>query len=322
MAGDGFRAFAGPAHCAAMYDDIGHLLPALRNDLPLTDAQTRSAVRRGKLLALRRGVFVGRATWDDADDRGRHVLLAQAAILATSGAPAYACLGSAAILHGFARLGQPAKRVRLYRAKGGPWRDHQIAVLTCGLPPAHLTEVDGVPVTTGARTVVDLARWVSFRGGVVVADSALRTGVGRHEMQRVARDCARWPGVRKARQVIEFADERAASPLESISRVVFHEMGLPTPNLQVTLVWDEFGNPRFIVDFFWEEFGVIGEADGLVKYDDEEERLSLRAEKLRQEELEAMGYMVVRWTWDDIWRRPEWVAMRLRRAFTAGKRVA
>jgi very-short-patch-repair endonuclease len=88
------------------------------------------------------------------------------------------------------------------------------------------------------------------------------------------------------------------------------------------LVRDEFGNPTFIVDFFWEEFGVIGEADGLAKYDDEEERLSLRAEKLRQEELEALGYIVVRWTWEDIWRRPEWVAKRLRRAFAASRSAA
>jgi hypothetical protein len=181
--------------------------------------------------------------------------------------------------------------------------------------------VDGVPATTAARTVVDLARWVSFRGGVVVADSALRNGVGRDEMQRVAGDCARWPGIRKAGEVIAFADGRAASPLESISRVAFQDWGLPPPQLQVTLVWDEFGNPKTIVDFYWEEFGVVGEADGLLKYDDEE-RLSLRAEKLRQEELETMGYIVVRWTWDDIWRRPEWVAQRLLRAFASRRRTA
>jgi len=70
----------------------------------------------------------------------------------------------------------------------------------------------------------------------------------------------------------------------------------------------------------WEEFGVVGEADGLLKYDDEEERLSLRLEKLRQEELEALGYIVVRWTWDDIWRRPEWVVARIRRAMAEGAR--
>jgi hypothetical protein len=304
-----------------MYDDVCYLLPTLRSDLPFTDAQIRSAVRRRKMLALRRGVLVGRKTWDEADDRGRHLLLAKAAILATSGAPAAACLGSAAIAHRFDRLGQPAKRVRLYRASGGPWRDDDIAVLTCGLPSDHLTEVDGLRVTTGARTAVDLARWVSFRGGVVVADSALRHGVRRDDMEQVVRDCVRWPGIRRAREVVAFADGNAANPLESISRVLFREWGLPAPQTQVTVLRDEFGNPVYIVDFLWEELGVVGEADGLLKYDGDPEGLSLRREKLRQEALEDMGYVVIRWTWSDIWQRPEWVNARLRGAFArAGQR--
>jgi hypothetical protein len=304
-----------------MYDELAHLSPTRRRDCGVCDAACRSAIRRGVLIPLRYGVLVGRAVLDAArDPASQHALLAQAAILSTEGAPAYACLGSAALLHGYQRLGRPPQRVRLYRHRGRPWRDGQVAVLTCGLPPAHVTEVKGVPATTGPRTVIDLARWVSFRSGVVVADSAMQLGVTRDELERVARDCARWPGIRKAKEVIRFADPRAATPLESISRVAFHEFGLPAPELQVTLVWDDFGNPRFIVDFYWPEFGVIGEADGLLKYDEDPEGLSLRAEKLRQEELEARGYIVVRWTWEDIWRRPDWVAMRLRRAMAEGAR--
>ena len=96
-------------------------------------------------------------------------------------------------------------------------------------------------------------------------------------------------------------------------------MGLPPPELQVTLARDDWGNPRIIVDFYWPEFKVVGEADGLLKYADNE-GLTLRNEKLRQEEIEAMGYIVVRWTWDDIWRRPEWVAMRIRNAMARQSR--
>src|SRR5436305_15134139 len=97
---------------------------------------------------------------------------------------------------------------------------------------------------------------------------------------------------------------------------------LPAPDLQVPLGVDDDGYPAGIVDFYWEEFGVVGEADGLVKYDEDEHPLSLRAEKLRQEALEALNFIVVRWTWDDIWRRPDWVMMRLRRAMKAGARTA
>jgi hypothetical protein len=152
-------------------------------------------------------------------------------------------------------------------------------------------------------------------------DSAMRLGCPREELEAVVDRCRRWPGIRKARAGLEFADPRAASPLESISRFAFREMGLPTPELQVVLMRDEWGNPTVIVDFYWEEFGVVGEADGLLKYDDEG-ATSLRNEKLRQEKIEGLGLIVVRWTWEDIWRRPDWVAMRLRRAFAAGRRVA
>jgi hypothetical protein len=103
---------------------------------------------------------------------------------------------------------------------------------------------------------------------------------------------------------VAFADGYAATPLESVSRVVMQQYGVPAPRLQVRI-----GQPLVgIVDFLWEEFGVIGEADGLLKYDDPN---ALRAEKLRQEALECLGYVVVPWTWNDIWRRPEWVMARL-----------
>jgi hypothetical protein len=301
--------------------ELYDVAPTRRADLDVGDAAIRRGLRSGELVAVRRGVLVGGLRLAAAAaPRDQQLLAIQIAIAATSGSQTYACLGSAGVIHGFSRLGRDPQRVRLYRRRGGPWRDDEIAVLTCGLPAGHV-QTDPVPSTTPARTVVDLARWVGFRGGVVVADSALRLGVGRGDVERVASDCSRWPGVRKARDVIAFADGRAATPLESISRVAFHEMGLPAPELQVTLVRDAHGNPTTIVDFYWEEFGVVGEADGLRKYDGDDNQWALRDEKLRQEELETLGFIVVRWTWDDIWRRPEWVATRLRRAF-AGRRAA
>jgi hypothetical protein len=302
-----------------MWDDVAGLPPFRRDQAPdwLTEARIRRAVRAGDLVVGRRGVLLGRRRIDDA--RSEHALATEIAIAGTRGSPTYACLGSAGVLHGVSRLGQPPRRVRLYRERGGPWRDEAIAVLVCALPPEHITVTRGVPTTTLPRTAVDLGRWVSPQSGVVVMDSTRRLGCSREELEAVLDRCRRWPGVRKARAVAEFADPRAASPLESISRFAMRAADLPRPEPQVALGIDRHGYPVGIVDFYWEEFGVVGEADGLIKYDDEE-RLSLRAEKLRQEALEALGFIVVRWTWDDIWRRPDWVMMRLRRAMAAGAR--
>ncbi len=75
-----------------------------------------------------------------------------------------------------------------------------------------------------------------------------------------------------------------------------------------------------IVDFLWRDQRTVGEADGMLKYD---ESGALRREKLREEELRACGLEVVRNTWDDVWQlrgrrelaRRAWQAYR----FAAGR---
>lgn len=160
----------------------------------------------------------------------------------------------------------------------------------------------GVPVTTPARTVVDLARRRPFRAGVVAADAALRMRHCTREQLRAATEGqGGWPGVAQARKVLAFADARAESPLESISRVAFHHYGLPAPILQATIG----GYER--ADFLWEKFRVIGEADGMGKYTSPE---VLRREKEREEDFVRMGFTVFRWIWRDAYRRPDALAHR------------
>ena len=60
--------------------------------------------------------------------------------------------------------------------------------------------------------------------------------------------------------------------LESLSRVRLCDAGLPEPRLQVP-IYDEDGLIGY-VDMLWEDLGVVGEADGALKYGDE--RLSTR----------------------------------------------
>lgn len=60
-----------------------------------------------------------------------------------------------------------------------------------------------------------------------------------------------WPGAEQARRVIDFSNGLAESALESCARVVFHEAGLPQPELQVIL---GIGNGRSVrVDFPWSD---------------------------------------------------------------------
>ncbi len=179
------------------------------------------------------------------------------------------------------------------------------------LPGPHVVVRDKMPVTSVERTVVDLARALPFVAGVVTADSALfnkKTTAGR--LYRVLGDCARWPGITKATQVVDFSHPLAESPLESISRVAFRDGGLPPPVLQAWIAGRRGTIGR--VDFLWEEQRTIAEADGAMKYaDPDRARLQLR----RDTELREAGFEVVHFTWRDIVGRPGHVIAQIETAF-------
>jgi hypothetical protein len=151
--------------------------------------------------------------------------------------------------------------------------------------------VQDIPVTSAARSAVDISRRVSFLEGLVVTDGAVRRRVARTALGSVVRHQWTWPGIRRAAIAVRHADGRAESPLESVVRGRFIELRLPLPDLQVN-VYDEVG---FIgrVDFDLSAYNTVGEADGRVKYLEDE----LWREKLRQERLEDTGREVIRWTW-------------------------
>jgi very-short-patch-repair endonuclease len=180
------------------------------------------------------------------------------------------------------------------------------------LPAEHLTRLYNLPLTTAARTVIDLARTLPFTDAVVVADSALREEKAtKPELGKVLDVCAWWPGVRQARRVVEFADERAESPLESVARVIFDQSGLDSPELQATVFTP---SDAFRVDFHWRAHKVIAEADGLGKYGDHGDAVKHLE---RDRRLRDAGFRVVHFTWKELFGTPELVVSRIRAAIAA-----
>ena len=113
---------------------------------------------------------------------------------------------------------------------------------------------------------------------------------------------------------MEFSDALSESALESLSRVVFREQGIPPPELQQWVGGDDEGVVGR-ADFLWRRLGTIGEADGALKYADPQRAI---AQLRRDARLRAAGFQVVHFTWDDIVRTPELVAASLREAFRRG----
>jgi hypothetical protein len=152
--------------------------------------------------------------------------------------------------------------------------------------------------TSPARTVLDIAREHGVEAGVAAADNALhRELTDPVELVAGLRRCSGWPGIAKARKVARLASGLAESPLESLSRLRMDAAGLPVPVLQAQMC-DEYGVVVARSDFYWPEHGVVGEADGNLKY--ARGMPTLVAQARQQRELERLGLLVVRWGWEDM----------------------
>ncbi|MEO9138421.1 MAG: hypothetical protein ABI345_05080, partial [Jatrophihabitans sp.] len=185
------------------------------------------------------------------------------------------------------------------------------------LAPGDVGRCGCVLVTSPARTALDIGHELGPDAAITAADSALR----RNLTTRVALDAAirssrNWPGIAAAHRSLELADGCAESALESMSRLRLADAGLPPPRPQVPIL---ARGGQFIgrVDFYWDEFGVVGEADGDGKLAGRPR--GLIEEKRRQGQLEDAGLIVVRWGWSDL-RTFDPVAAHLRAAFDRGMR--
>lgn len=191
--------------------------------------------------------------------------------------------------------------VHPYRAQ---LRDHDVTV------------VDGMLVTSYARTVIDLARDYPIVTSVPALDFVLHRGlVTADELRDVLEFCRSWPNARRARRAVLLSDSRSESPLESISRLMVPRLGLPVPEPQV-IILDQFGREIARTDFYWDEFGVVGEADGRGKYGDPDAE---SAEKTRHERLDNLRLETTRWGWAPPWSDHVLWRQQLRLAFERGQ---
>lgn len=277
----------------------------------ITSAQFRSLSRAGDLVRVRRGVYATRSAMQAArTDPRQGQALRVATARAHVGRDAVASHQSAAVLHGIDLLRSPGEgAVWLTRPPGlnhNPRQD-EVHLYSAQLPGNHVTALYGVPLTTATRTVIDLARSLTFMEGVVAVDSALRLGKTTDlGLADILRACARWPGADRARRAATFGNADAGSVLESCARVVFAEAGLPAPVLQAAIAT---ADAEFIarVDFCWPAYQVIAEADGMAKYDDPRRA---RAQIMRDIRLRDAGYKVVHFTWQELFRTADRVITR------------
>jgi hypothetical protein len=265
-------------------------------------------LRHGDLLSVAPGAYVEGAIWRELSPIRRHRLRVLASLERLK-SDAILSHFSAAAYWGLDVWQRWPATVDILVSGGarssGSFRRHT------GDPDRHeTTSLGDFSVTTVAQTAVDIALVVPFHEAVVTMDSALRhTRTGgplttKEELRAAVDRMHGVPGCRRAAAATMFASHLADSPLESVSRVRMMEAGFPDPTLQ-----KEFTDGRgfhAVVDFWWPDFGIIGEADGRLKYggtetaDPEAARQAVISEKNRENTLRRLSSGFARWEYADV----------------------
>lgn len=126
-------------------------------------------------------------------------------------------------------------------------------------------ELDGLPVTSPARSVVRAIRGArTLVAAVQVVDMAtVDDVVDLHEMWQYAGRLRGRPGIVRVREALTAADENTWSPMETVARLHWTSCGLPRP-LSNRPIFDADGRHLATPDLVDEEHGVVGEYDGRV----------------------------------------------------------
>lgn len=196
-------------------------------------------------------------------------------------------------------------------------RVHQTTDLTA----EQTTEINGIPVTCPPRTVLDLAAVLPSKRLAAVTDQVVRLGLCSYQrISDVLEELARQgkPGVKRLREVLEprlgglYVSE---STLETLLLKVIKDAGLPMPNTQYRPTWLRHMNGR--VDLAYVEAKVIVEADSLKWHGSPE---AFQEDRRRDNLAQLAGWTILRFTWEDVTKRPEYVVATIRAALDRSAR--
>lgn len=167
------------------------------------------------------------------------------------------------------------------------------------LGPGEVLTRDGFRVTSPMRTCFDLAGRLLLVEGVVVVDMALHGRlVELEEFRAYVEGRSGVPGITGARRVLEFAEPKSESPMESRLRMLLVGGGLPRPQAQVE-IHDAGGTLAGRLDLFYPD-AKLG-----IEYDGENHRDRLTDDNRRQNRLHRVGVSLLRYTAPDLRERPE-----------------
>jgi hypothetical protein len=154
----------------------------------------------------------------------------------------------------------------------------------------EVTQVQGLPVTSVARTAFDLGRHLPRGQALARLDALMRaTPFSFEDVSVLAKRYRGARGLRRLGQVLALVDGGAASPKESWLRLLLIDAGLPKPATQIPVHdgWRLIG----VLDMGWDDYMVA------VGYDGDQHRTERRQfvkDINRLTDIQEQGWIVVR----------------------------
>ena len=172
----------------------------------------------------------------------------------------------------------------------------------------ELTVNDGIPITSPARTMFDLASQAAPAEVAAAYEHGLIEKLfDRDELIVTAMRLKGRRGIKKVRALID----RDAPPTATVKEAhrmlleLVRSSGLPHPKAEVPIA-------RYRVDLLWADAKLVVEMDS-TKWHTTPGRIE--HDKRRDAELAALGYLTIRVTWNELTKRPNQVITRIAQAY-------
>ncbi|WP_242653127.1 hypothetical protein [Intrasporangium flavum] len=169
------------------------------------------------------------------------------------------------------------------------------------------TSAHGLPVVAPADTWVDFGELVG-RGKpaglddlIVLGDAVAFDLNAIHPLHRALASRVRPRGKVILLEALSEIRLGAASPRETVTRLMLVRCGLPEPELGQAVI-DVAGRFLGVADLYWEEHGVVGEYQGEAFHGSDEQRV---ADGERRKGFEHQGEFVVEEIWNEDLSSPE-----------------
>lgn len=256
--------------------------PFLGSEALAAGAVTRHVLRT-RYVAIHKDVYVRKGTQPTALNR------AKACWLRSRGHGVLAGFSAAAV-HG-AKWIDPTLPATVIDANRRPTPGVQTWATV--LAEDEICTVDGMRVTTPARTAIDLARRYPLDTAITAVDAlAHATRLTVDAMEHAAVQYPGRHGRPRVSEVLSFVDPGAQSPQETWLRLVAVRAGYPRPRTQLPVL-DEYGVVIGTVDLGWDAHKIA------LEYEGRQHRLSARQfdrDIRRYDEMLDLDWIILRIT--------------------------